>query len=61
MRIISVTSCGGCPYHRDDNGGGWVEAFTMCDRYQIILVDKLNHHDMSTVHENCKLDKKGKT
>jgi len=55
MRIIEVKSCGKCPYKREDNGGGFIEPFTICDKFGIMLIDDDEWHDLKKIHKDCKL------
>jgi hypothetical protein len=58
MKRILVKNCGVCPYKRDDNGGGHVEPFIICEKYYIILDEKYEGRwiSLDEIHPECKLE-----
>lgn len=61
MKIIEVENCEECPYKRDDNGGGFCEPFTMCDKFNIEIDAKYEAEDRwidldKEIHPECKLE-----
>jgi hypothetical protein len=56
MKIIKVKNCKECPYRREDNGGGFIEPFDICDKFGIILIDEHKWSDLNEIHKDCKLE-----
>ena len=60
-RIIKVKSCKTCPYRHYDNGGGFTEPFNICEKFSILLDEKLKdggYFSVNTqrIHPECKLE-----
>jgi len=40
----------GCPCKRYDNGGGYIEPFNICDKFNIEIFN------LKKIHKDCRLD-----
>jgi len=56
MKQIKVKTCSQCPYIEHNNGAGFTEPFTMCDKFGILLIDKTYFDIHNLIHQDCRLD-----
>jgi hypothetical protein len=56
MKVIKVETCSECPYIRHDDGGGHCDAFTICEKYHILLIDETHFDINNKIHPDCRLE-----
>jgi hypothetical protein len=61
MKVIKVKKCRGCPYIREDDGGGHCDGYLECTKYNIMLEDYDGYAEDdfdvdSGIHPKCKLE-----
>jgi hypothetical protein len=56
MKVIKVKTCDKCPYIHFDDGGGYCDEFTICEKYNILLTDITWFDIHNKIHPDCKLE-----
>jgi hypothetical protein len=56
MKAIQVKNCEECPFRRYDNGGGFIEPFHICEKFNIILIDENCWTNLKKIHHDCRLN-----
>jgi hypothetical protein len=56
MKAIKVKTCSECPYIHHDDGGGHCGSYTICEKFNIMLID-ITHFDIKNkIHPDCRLE-----
>lgn len=59
MKVIKINCCKECPHIEHNDGGGHCDAFTICKKYNIILIDERPYKHFAIdkkIHPKCGLE-----
>jgi hypothetical protein len=55
LKKIIVENCRTCPFHEDNDGGGYIEPYHQCTKFDITLTDQYKSFDLDKIHPKCRL------
>jgi hypothetical protein len=55
MKYIEVTCCRNCPYIEHNDGGGFIEPFVKCRKFNFVMIDENKSFNLDKIHPKCEL------